>query len=196
MIFATAWNISADLVLLAIPLKIIPGLQLPLRRKIMLICVLGLGVFNILAAILNRYYNLAHPDSTEFLKWYVGEVGTAVYVVNVPACWPLLRKIFPWATRSGTSLPGSGSRLNSYQMRSIAPTKKSIHSMPGMSESEENLASEEHYFQGGNGWPMSDFKVCTNANIDGAEGTKPLPSHAIVKTVGVMQQDTWWNDDR
>lgn len=47
MIFATAWNISADLVLLAIPLKIIPGLQLPLRRKIMLICVLSLGVFNV-----------------------------------------------------------------------------------------------------------------------------------------------------
>ncbi|KAK3616321.1 hypothetical protein LTR56_026030 [Elasticomyces elasticus] len=191
MIFATAWNISADLVLLAIPLKIIPGLQLPSRRKIMLICVLGLDVFDILVAILNRYYDFAHPDSTEFLKWYAGEVGTAVYVVNVPACWPLLRKLFPWATRSDTSLPGRGSRLNSYQMRSVAPTKKSTQSMPGLSENEANLASEERYFMGGDGWPQNDCKVSTNANFDGAEGRKPLPSHAIVKTVGITQQETY-----
>lgn len=65
-----------------------------------------------------------------------------------------------------------------------------------MSESEENLASEEHYFKGGDGWPQSGFKISTNANFDGAEGTKPLPSHAIVKTVGVTQQETYWNDDR
>ena len=47
MYFATAWNIFADLCLLAIPLKIIPGLQLPWKRKIMLLGVLTLGVFNV-----------------------------------------------------------------------------------------------------------------------------------------------------
>lgn len=47
LIFATAWNISADIMLLIIPFLIIPKTQLPLRRKILINCVLGLGVFNV-----------------------------------------------------------------------------------------------------------------------------------------------------
>ena len=47
LIFATTWNISADLALLAIPFLIIPQSQLPLQRKILVTCVLGLGVLNV-----------------------------------------------------------------------------------------------------------------------------------------------------
>lgn len=46
MIFATAWNISSDLMLLAIPFPIVFKTQLPLKRKIGLCFVLGLGVLN------------------------------------------------------------------------------------------------------------------------------------------------------
>jgi len=46
MIFATAWNISSDLMLLAIPFPIVFKTQLPLKRKIGLCCVLGLGALN------------------------------------------------------------------------------------------------------------------------------------------------------
>ncbi|KAK3114642.1 hypothetical protein LTR53_006854 [Teratosphaeriaceae sp. CCFEE 6253] len=202
MIFATAFNISADLVLLMIPLKIIPGLQMPLRRKILLICVLGLGVFNILAAILNRYYNFAHPESTEYLKWYVGEVGTAIYVVNVPACWPLLRKLFPWATRSGTSQQASGTRLHSYNVRSGPPARKSVHSTPGMSESEENLASDDFYAKSAaQGWdPGAGAQNSADAKFGGLGGEGPAASgHAIVKTIEVSQQSreaAYWEHAR
>jgi hypothetical protein len=51
LIFATAWNISADIALLVIPLLIIPKSQLPRRRKILISCVLGLGVFNVSTAV-------------------------------------------------------------------------------------------------------------------------------------------------
>lgn len=47
LIFATAWNISADLALLSIPFFIIPKSQLPLRRKVLIHAVLGLGAFNV-----------------------------------------------------------------------------------------------------------------------------------------------------
>lgn len=50
LIFATAWNISADIALLVIPFLIIPKSQLPRRRKILISCVLGLGVFNVSTA--------------------------------------------------------------------------------------------------------------------------------------------------
>lgn len=38
-------------------------------RKIGLCCVFGLGLFNILAAVLNRYYNFSNPNSYVFLYW-------------------------------------------------------------------------------------------------------------------------------
>ena len=47
MIFATAWNISSDLMLLAVPIPIIFKTQLPLKRKVILCCVLCLGVLNV-----------------------------------------------------------------------------------------------------------------------------------------------------
>ncbi|KAG6009334.1 hypothetical protein E4U21_002642 [Claviceps maximensis] len=93
MIFATACNISSDILLLLIPIPIILKTRLPRKRKMILILILGLGVFNILAAILNRYYNFSNPNSYVFLYWYVAEVGVAMVVGNLPLCWPVLRII-------------------------------------------------------------------------------------------------------
>lgn len=94
MIFATACNISSDILLLLIPIPIIFKTRLPTKRKIILVCILGLGVFNILAAILNRYYNFSNPNSYVFLYWYVAEVGIAMLVGNMPLCWPVFRTVF------------------------------------------------------------------------------------------------------
>ena len=47
-----------------------------------------------MAAVLNKYYNFSQKYSLIFLNWYVGEVSTAVFVANVPLCWPLVRKVF------------------------------------------------------------------------------------------------------
>ncbi len=114
--------------LFCIPVPIIIQTRLPLKRKIILCCILGLGVFNvrlaelarlhlrfpldnscyftilchdeltcvirqILAAVLNRFYNFTMPNSYVFLYWYVAEVGVAVIVGNLPLCWPLVRLI-------------------------------------------------------------------------------------------------------
>ncbi|PFH61599.1 hypothetical protein XA68_16860 [Ophiocordyceps unilateralis] len=93
MIFTTACNISSDLLLLFIPIPIIIKTRLPAKKKAILCLILGLGVFNILAAILNRYYNFSTPNSYVFLYWYVAEVGIAVTVGNLPLCWPILRLV-------------------------------------------------------------------------------------------------------
>nr|OQO29396.1 hypothetical protein B0A51_02214 [Rachicladosporium sp. CCFEE 5018] len=183
LIFATPWNISADLMLLTIPFRIIPGLQLPMRRKVLLLCVLGLGVFNILAAILNRYYNFAHPDSVEFLKWYVGEFGTAVYVVNVPACWPLLRKILPGST--DTRAHSSNTQFNSYQMHPSAPTRRVL------SESEEDLTSVVHHGKDVDDWSRRSTHVSLGTPVPVMlDDYAIMPANAIIKTVGVQQHTT------
>ncbi|KAK0716053.1 hypothetical protein B0H67DRAFT_666603 [Lasiosphaeris hirsuta] len=114
MMFATAWNISSDLMLLAIPFPIVFKTQLPLKKKIGLCC--------ILVAILNRYFNFSNPNDLGYVYFYVAEVATAIYVGNIPLCWALIQRVFsagPWsksATNShGTSGVGGshGNRLRS-----------------------------------------------------------------------------------
>ncbi|KAK0710832.1 hypothetical protein B0H67DRAFT_554900 [Lasiosphaeris hirsuta] len=111
MKFATSFNISSDLLLLLIPLPIIIRTRLPVRRKVILCLVLGLGIFNIIAAVLNRYYNFSNPNDMGYTYWYVGEVAISIYVGNVPLCWPLIRRVFhtdTWSDTKDLKIPGVG----------------------------------------------------------------------------------------
>ena len=117
--------------------------------------------------------------------WYVGEIGTAVYVVNVPACWPLLRKLLPkWL---GTSRNGSGGVTDhsSFRLRS-AFQRPAPHNPPAMfSESEENLAMPTVYLQRNEeaGMEENEFdqgQYRAKATADGHHGQSAL---GIVKTV-------------
>ncbi|KAK0652461.1 hypothetical protein B0T16DRAFT_387718 [Cercophora newfieldiana] len=119
MIFATAWNISSDLMLLAIPFPIVFKTQLPLKRKI--------GLCAILVAILNRYFNFNNPNDLGYVYFYVAEVATAIYVGNIPLCWPLIQLIFqtgPWSRQSGSDSRSHGqdpnrprTKITTYQSR-------------------------------------------------------------------------------
>ena len=88
------FNISSDAVMLAIPIPLIIKAQLKQERKVILIGVMSLGLFTIIAAILNKYFNFASPLTTTYQIWYIREASTAIYVANLMCWWPLLRKIF------------------------------------------------------------------------------------------------------
>ncbi|KAJ5337955.1 hypothetical protein N7452_004683 [Penicillium brevicompactum] len=88
------FNISSDAVMFAIPIPLLIKAQLKRRRKVVLIGVMSLGLFTIIAAILNKYFNFASPLTTQYQIWYIREASTAIYVANLMCWWPLLRKIF------------------------------------------------------------------------------------------------------
>ncbi|KAL2821457.1 hypothetical protein BDW59DRAFT_150115 [Aspergillus cavernicola] len=88
------FNLSSDAWMLAIPIPLLKGTQMPTRKKILLMSVLCLGIFVMIAAILNKYFNFASPDTTIYQLWYIREASTAIYVANLMCWWPLLRKIF------------------------------------------------------------------------------------------------------
>jgi len=88
------FNISSDAVMFAIPIPLLIKAQLKRRRKIVLIGVMSLGLFTIIAAILNKYFNFASPLTTQYQIWYIREASTAIYVANLMCWWPLLRKLF------------------------------------------------------------------------------------------------------
>ena len=68
--------------------------QLPWKRKFILCCVFSLGIFAIIAAVLNKYYSFTRPYEPTWINWYVRESSTAVLVANLPFTWTLLRKVF------------------------------------------------------------------------------------------------------
>lgn len=88
------FNISSDLIMLCIALPLFVRSLLPMKRKLILCCIFGLGTFVILAAVLNKYYSFMKPYEPTWIIWYTRESSTAILVANLPFTWTLLRKIF------------------------------------------------------------------------------------------------------
>ncbi|KAJ5959027.1 uncharacterized protein N7479_006177 [Penicillium vulpinum] len=104
------FNISSDAVMFAIPIPLIVRARFPPRRKMLLLCVMSLGLFTIIAAILNKYFNFASPLTTVYQIWYIRESSTAIFVANMMCWWPLLRKLFGVRAFQYQGTPGRPSR--------------------------------------------------------------------------------------
>lgn len=100
------FNISSDAIMFAIPIPLLIKAQLQKARKVILLAVMSLGLFTILAAILNKYFNFASPLTTTYQIWYIREASTAIYVANLMCWWPLLRKLFGFKAFSYNSNRG------------------------------------------------------------------------------------------
>lgn len=98
------FNISTDVMLLAVGLPPVLKARLTLQQKLILGIVLGMGSFVIVAAILRAIYCLV-PSliSYVYMNWYFREASVAVYVTNAPAIWILMRDAFPGLQRLGKS---------------------------------------------------------------------------------------------
>ncbi|KAK3618190.1 hypothetical protein LTR56_021401 [Elasticomyces elasticus] len=110
-------NLSSDIAMIVIGLPMFIRMSLPLRKKIPLIGIFSLGIFVILAAILNKVYSapaalafansrslplcrfsltsakFSQPYGSLWTYWYVRESSTALLVANLPFCWVLWRKL-------------------------------------------------------------------------------------------------------
>ncbi|KAJ5109795.1 hypothetical protein N7532_002440 [Penicillium argentinense] len=122
------FNISSDAFMFAIPIPLIIKAKLPRRRKALLLGVMSLGLFTIIAAILNKYFNFASPLTTVYQIWYIREASTAVFVANMMCWWPLLRKLFGLTTFQYHSTPGQRSRGTDNVNKGSNPYSKSVGS--------------------------------------------------------------------
>ncbi|KAH6878964.1 hypothetical protein BKA58DRAFT_409317 [Alternaria rosae] len=91
-IVQATFNISSDVLIIAVPIPMIMSLSLPLKQKAVLGILFSMGIFVIVAAILTKVYNLSDVYSTTYMLWYTREASVAVYVANLPGIWPLLRE--------------------------------------------------------------------------------------------------------
>lgn len=102
------------------------------------------NLFQILCAILNRYYNFTGGfGDLSYLNWYAGETSTAVIVVNVPHLWPLISRILGLGSfRSNTPGIDSKNRFNNNRLSAVTRTQTKDFDLSGYirSESEERIA--------------------------------------------------------
>jgi len=110
LITNAVFNISQDLLLLAIALPMFIRTQMPTRKKVALIGVFSLGIFVIIAAAMNKYYSFSNPFGSEWTYWYTREGSTAMLVANLPFVYTLLRRVFNLRSLDSTAKYGYGSR--------------------------------------------------------------------------------------
>ncbi|RAL05227.1 uncharacterized protein BO80DRAFT_421287 [Aspergillus ibericus CBS 121593] len=89
-------SISADVFMLLIGLPLMVQVRVPLKQKLILLILFGMGIFVIVAALLNKLYCLV-PSliSYVYMNWYFREATVAILVTNLPLVWSLLRDVFP-----------------------------------------------------------------------------------------------------
>ncbi|KAF2447430.1 hypothetical protein P171DRAFT_470702 [Karstenula rhodostoma CBS 690.94] len=161
MITNTVFNLSTDVMIIALPMPVLIGSQLPWKRKLTLCCVFALGIFTILAAILSKYYSLGTPYGAEWIYWYIREVSTAIIAANLPLTWTLLQRIFGMSnfhSRNKSSDPRSGKMTRQSKYRSTygnltSRTKDTGDRIPkdphpidiSPSESQEQINGENDY---------------------------------------------------
>jgi hypothetical protein len=97
--------------MLALGIPMFARIQLPLSKKVPLVGIFSLGIFVILAAVLNKYYSFTDPFGNDWIFWYVRESATAIIVANLPFVWLLYRRVF--GIRTTTNVTESKSRSKS-----------------------------------------------------------------------------------
>ncbi|KAF3001884.1 hypothetical protein E8E13_005710 [Curvularia kusanoi] len=113
MVQAT-FNLSSDLLIIAIPIPMVMSLTLPLRQKIGLGLLFSMGTFVIIAAILTKVYNLSDVYDSSYMLWYTREASVAVYVANLPGIWPLMREHIRFLREHTNSYITGESRMPRY----------------------------------------------------------------------------------
>ncbi|KAJ5389661.1 uncharacterized protein N7496_000729 [Penicillium cataractarum] len=127
------FNISSDAMMFAVPIPLLVKAQLKRRRKVLLLGVMSLGLFTIIAAILNKYFNFASPLTTTYQIWYIREASTAIYVANLMCWWPLLRKLFGLKAFSYNSNRGNRPRNPNNQNKDASGYSEASRSRPSVS---------------------------------------------------------------
>ncbi|KAI3574070.1 hypothetical protein IWW34DRAFT_634317 [Fusarium oxysporum f. sp. albedinis] len=169
-----AFNISGDVLMLAVPVPLLLQSQLPWKRKLVVTGIFSLGIFVIISATLSRYYVFAKPDSILWIFWYVREASTAIMVVNIPHLYALLRQIFH-LNEFGTLVKQTTNRMryNQYPLGSTDVNKKShgqsrFGSSKNRSESTENFRPEQDVSL--QIWQRNEYNITTNTADEWDDG--------------------------
>jgi hypothetical protein len=133
------FNLSSDIIMLIIALQMLIRSHLPPKRKLILCGIFSLGIFVIIASMLNSYYSFKNPYKQTWIFWYVRESSTAILVANLPYTWTILREFFdlgsfddahppPWTFHSARTAQGRRTAQLHSHTGHTAATRRTNHS--------------------------------------------------------------------
>jgi hypothetical protein len=182
-------NISSDIFMLCIAFSLFGRSQLPWNRKAIIFGIFGLGIFVILAAILNKYYSFNHPYGNQWTFWYVRESSTAIIVANLPFIWTLLRRIFNLKSfDNSTSSPIPWHSSRTAVGRAAVPGRNSVQASRKAS-SQQTKPSGHNSFTASAFMPGSDCLKLEVCDVD-INGKAPAPVVAQPLETG-MYHSPW-----
>ncbi|KAB2570062.1 Family decarboxylase [Lasiodiplodia theobromae] len=177
-------NISSDVFIMAIPMPIFLAARLPLKRKVILCGVFGLGTFSILSAILNKFYSFTEPFGSAWVFWYVRESSTAILTANIPFTWTLLQRTLNIGSFAGSSR--GRSRTTYHQFNHSHSTKNATISrkVPRQDDLERNDSQEQIVPL--EIWQNVQLSVHTSTIID---GKKPSATVTEAESINDAESD-------
>lgn len=108
----SGFNIITDIIILALPIKTLLGINRPGREKIALICVFGVGTFATIVAIVRLHTIYTYTLADDLFKhsilvnlWSIIEINVAVVCASVPALKPLFTPKALMSARQGSTPP-------------------------------------------------------------------------------------------
>ncbi|KAI0452059.1 hypothetical protein F5B21DRAFT_506675 [Xylaria acuta] len=162
-------DVTTDLYLVSIPLSLLWGVQIPLRKKVVLFGLFGGSFFIIVAGLVRGIVILTVGQEGAILgsQWALRETFVAAIIGNLPASQPLFRI---WATKVGLS--GIFSRSD--------PGRGKSHRLSSIDNGKERrVASTSHYI--GTAW-ASDERFTENTESPNSTGVFNQNLNNIVVT--------------
>lgn len=188
LITNAVFNLSSDLAMLVIGFSLFIRSKLPWSRKLILAGIFSLGIFVILAAVLNKYYSFAHPFGSQWTYWYIRESSTAMIVANLPFVWTLLRRIFKLQAFDGeatqrtvpyhSSRSARGRQVKTDPRHSRSIPKSDVHrgsNKSGSNHDSHNSSIDTKHFSR---YQQSSPNDLSFADMLGPGGMAPPPSAA------------------
>ncbi|GAP84462.2 putative related to integral membrane protein PTH11 [Rosellinia necatrix] len=130
-------DVATDLYLVSIPLSLLWGVQIPMRKKVILLTLFGGSFFVIVAGVIRGIVILTAGEegAVSGSQWANRETFVAAIIGNLPASQPLFRK---WAARVGLS--GIFSRSD--------PARGQSHPLSSMDNLNERRAAPDSHYRG------------------------------------------------
>lgn len=196
LITNAVFNLSSDVFMLAVGLPMFLRITLPLSKKIPLVGIFSLGVFVIIAAILNKVYSFTEPFSEQWVYWYVRESSTALIVANLPFVWLFYRKIFRIRStfhsrsRYGSNAPEANGRA-SMRRKSFKPQQDMPRGRKNSDQSDGNLelgdVDDAHWSDGMTAEEMLRGDVLSTPH---AKDATPITHPALFYADGTRRETT------
>ncbi|KZL72587.1 short-chain dehydrogenase/reductase SDR, partial [Colletotrichum tofieldiae] len=181
-------NVITDLYLLSIPIPMLWGAQLPLRKKLGLIVLFSGGIFVTMAGILRCVLIIANPvtGAQQAGSWAVRETFVAIVTTNIPMIFPLVRR---WLTPifgsiTSTLSRGTNNRYgNSKRSDLPAPGSIKLDDVTNGSSSGNKKKGRQPFSQ----YPITEFTL--SGSEEHLNKSPPLPG-GISKNVEVRVEES------